>query len=758
MSADKFQSVHEALADVFNASNPNATGTASSHTAFDHDTLSEAFNEPRPNEAGTDLSLARLDHATLTGMFSEPSSEIQTTFDDASAEILSERSQLATDTPAPQPGFDHEMVAEILTEPPTISANTKPPQPSFDHQALAEMLTEARADPIDPPTSPLSFDTEPSSSSALFSSQVQQSRPATRAFAASPLTNAEGARPPKAKSLFAKLHQIFSTKEEPALSYATPAGEISSPGSITAESSPLTFERNSSLPELPSPDSTSPLALETESSRTCLSDQPENRDTASANSGSALPQLPNSFLEEQSHLPTTESSPADLQAEASSPTLFDRSKDMLTVPSAASRSPRTNVESGRPQRLQRLLAELTSTISAKSEPRQTSEKDPSCPTPSTQVESLEPPAATTPVAPQANAESASIRSPETPRWPNKILTPASTNAESQSFIFQNDSTTIDSDQTDSQESARIIATAALPDTKGAQPQEEELPASLIAGNSAFDATPDSPEVATEPALPLPTRAMATRPQTKLLQPTAPPGLDSADNKSLLPIIEQDFPSPSLPNRPESAVPSVKSVIAAHPPETEDAPPQLSSSLLAALHVLNTKPSPPVVEKEPSRTRPASHLDRAGISAKSVNDPKDAEKSLARQTKSLPTEVHAVDSTDSKSSAPISRKEPSSSPISNRPTGVAQTANAIAIAHPADTENAVERVQQAKSLLAELDVNTAIHLRWVMRDIRSKRTKFSPVSTNDLKALMDLGLVETREGLPRLTGLGFIELD
>ena len=69
-----------------------------------------------------------------------------------------------------------------------------------------------------------------------------------------------------------------------------------------------------------------------------------------------------------------------------------------------------------------------------------------------------------------------------------------------------------------------------------------------------------------------------------------------------------------------------------------------------------------------------------------------------------------------------------------------------------------RAQQAKSLLAELDLNTAIHLRWVMRDIRSKRTKFWPVSADDLTTLVELGLVEIREELPRLTGPGFLALD
>ena len=69
-----------------------------------------------------------------------------------------------------------------------------------------------------------------------------------------------------------------------------------------------------------------------------------------------------------------------------------------------------------------------------------------------------------------------------------------------------------------------------------------------------------------------------------------------------------------------------------------------------------------------------------------------------------------------------------------------------------------RAEQAKSLLAGLDLDTGIRLRWAMRDIRGKRTKMSPVSENDLAALMDFGFVEMREGLPRLTGLGVLALD
>ena len=219
-----------------------------------------------------------------------------------------------------------------------------------------------------------------------------------------------------------------------------------------------------------------------------------------------------------------------------------------------------------------------------------------------------------------------------------------------------------------------------------------------------------------------------------------------------------MPSPSLSGQPDSVGPPVNSVGAADPTDAEGARPQHISSLLAALRVLTAKPSPPILEKEASRSTLASQPDNAGMSVEAVAHPTDAESALAQQTKSLLTEMPALVSTDAKSSAPIFEKERSRSPVSDQRTDVAPTAIAVAVVPPADTESAVTRAQQAKSLLAELDLNTAIHLRWVMRDIRSKRTKFSPVSANDLTALMELGLVEMREGLPRLTGLGVLALD
>ncbi len=73
-------------------------------------------------------------------------------------------------------------------------------------------------------------------------------------------------------------------------------------------------------------------------------------------------------------------------------------------------------------------------------------------------------------------------------------------------------------------------------------------------------------------------------------------------------------------------------------------------------------------------------------------------------------------------------------------------------------DSARHVEQSKALLIGLGRETAIRLRWAMRDIRGQRTKMTPVSPNDLAALTDLGFVETHEGIPRLTDLGELVLN
>jgi hypothetical protein len=62
-------------------------------------------------------------------------------------------------------------------------------------------------------------------------------------------------------------------------------------------------------------------------------------------------------------------------------------------------------------------------------------------------------------------------------------------------------------------------------------------------------------------------------------------------------------------------------------------------------------------------------------------------------------------------------------------------------------------EQTSSPWAALDLDTAIRLRWALRDIKAKRTKLTPVSPGDLKTLLEMGLVEMRDDAPLLTNEG-----
>jgi hypothetical protein len=73
-------------------------------------------------------------------------------------------------------------------------------------------------------------------------------------------------------------------------------------------------------------------------------------------------------------------------------------------------------------------------------------------------------------------------------------------------------------------------------------------------------------------------------------------------------------------------------------------------------------------------------------------------------------------------------------------------------------NELAMSDQPHSPLAGLGVEKAIHLRWVLRDIKGKRTKMSPVSPDDLRTLIEMNLVEMRDEIPVLTNQGDRALD
>ena len=67
-------------------------------------------------------------------------------------------------------------------------------------------------------------------------------------------------------------------------------------------------------------------------------------------------------------------------------------------------------------------------------------------------------------------------------------------------------------------------------------------------------------------------------------------------------------------------------------------------------------------------------------------------------------------------------------------------------------------EQTSSLWSGLDLDTAIRLRWALRDIKAKRTKLTPVSPGDLKTLIEMGLIEMCDDATMLTNEGHHALD
>ena len=96
----------------------------------------------------------------------------------------------------------------------------------------------------------------------------------------------------------------------------------------------------------------------------------------------------------------------------------------------------------------------------------------------------------------------------------------------------------------------------------------------------------------------------------------------------------------------------------------------------------------------------------------------------------------------------------------------EAASEAAESEPAGEGNATTRVddkatlvsqgtvaEQPSSPLSGLDLDAAIRLRWALRDIKAKRTKLLPPTSDDLKRLTELGLIEMRDEVPELTNEG-----
>lgn len=71
---------------------------------------------------------------------------------------------------------------------------------------------------------------------------------------------------------------------------------------------------------------------------------------------------------------------------------------------------------------------------------------------------------------------------------------------------------------------------------------------------------------------------------------------------------------------------------------------------------------------------------------------------------------------------------------------------------------LEYVSTDDTPLSDLTIERAIALRWTLRDIVAGRTKFLPLADGDLRLLLEMGMVEMREGEPKLTEAGFAVIE
>lgn len=283
--------------------------------------------------------------------------------------------------------------------------------------------------------------------------------------------------------------------------------------------------------------------------------------------------------------------------------------------------------------------------------------------------------------------------------------------------------------------ARAVAVAPAADVESTHTQQASpLPVEAVA--PIAPAIEPSPPMLREPSYPV----VAGRKKTG--EPAA-----KAD--------QPDNPQPSPTTAPADAVSG--QAPQGRPSLTEPRPIPIKVEALPRSRDKET--SLPTSSGQPDDTEPAAEIVAvaAAPNIESVRPPV-VTGAEPREEKPISSEVPSLLSTVFHPQPRAVENDPSPASIAGQPDPAESTARFVAVAPAAETESAEMGAQQARSPLAELDLDTAIRLRWVMRDIRSRRTKLSPVSDNDLTTLLDLGLVEMRAELPSLTTLGVLALD
>jgi hypothetical protein len=776
MSTDKIQALEEALAEVF--SEPylisTNTNTEQSSPVFDHAALAGIFSEPLPFSTSTTPSPPSFDHQALAEMFSEP----------PLVSIDPQPSPLSFDTWSSSPPLfgqldNGEPEAKAVAVAPSTNAESARPQRA---ESLLAKLRNVFSIKAEPPSSSIEKDSSPPSLTAQKLELM-----ANAILAASPI-DTESVRPQQTKSPLTELSPLISTNSElPSLNLeqepwpprlsgqpgnvrpaASDAAATSPAGSESARPTSLLAETSSLI----STTEPSPPMIEENSSQPTVAGRLDNVDpgvkaATPADTENARPEKAKSLLTElRTLISASTEPPPSVEKQPSRLTLSGRVGNVEPV--AKTHSPPTDAESARAQQARSLQIEPLGATSTTEPSPPIFEKEPSRPILSGRLDNVEP-------AEKTDVESAQPQTPNSSRTElpplisanTKPPPPISETEPSQPVLAaQQDNLAANAAPTDAESAgarqaksfpAELAPLISIDTETSSVIREKETSRPTLAGQ------PDNVEPAAEiVAAASPIEMESARPQRAKSLLAEPPPLISTDTKPSPPDVETEPSPPTLSGQLDNVGPAASTVAAVPPTNAESTRPQRATSLPAELPPTistNAKSPLPILEKDLSRPTLPSQLNDLEPAAKTVSVAPltDAQSTLPTQAKPLQAEKLLPVSTNAKPSS-LSEEAPSRPSVYSRLDNVQSAVRAVAVSPPPTTDGAVTRAQQAKSLLAELDLDTAIRLRWVMRDIRGKRTAISPAGENDLATLIDLGLVEMREKLPSLTALGLLELD
>ena len=670
--------------------------------------------------------------------------------------------------------FDHGTLADIFNDSVSVSSGPEPSPSRLDHRTLAEIFGEPSRAQIDPP----SLDMDESSSPPLFGEDrngevATHHRMAERTAPTAP----ESVQPHRAESLLAKIRYIFTPKTD-ARPHEPPIAAVRAPREeeeTHRDVSPLGIEPGSLLfrpvdqagDRRPTTDGVA-VTPETPISQTSSPAPPSLAEIISSVSSDFQPPLP--VTDNQTLPPIAKIGPDDEYPAADAETTQDgedswqQLESLLTerglsaFPAALPQSsPR---ETTRPPELQQSPERGAGAAYAESREFATAPADATSRTAIEEKTSLQQAGDT------AQDEIGGSQSGDADEIEGIAADPSdkAESAPPQQATSLHIEPPLSAPTEPSVSSPILVEVPPRPEICGppVDPEHAAIPASIATADGDRIAETQSHE-----ATPLQPPASLLRSETESAALSNEPGHIDPVAEIATEIVSDDAESTDREPLPTSAQPSRSDLSSTRSGAVVDPTPEAgpyriqvagTQAYRATLPPLRELPSglslnvagerlPVSHGVRPDRVEPASQV-------ATVDLPIAPQSTLPSRAPSLPAEAPVAGSQAFNDSVPLETTRPLPNLDDPRNVDAGSTTQAIGLA-PATLD---EVAQEPRSLLSELDLESAIRLRWVMRDIRAHRLGMSPARESDLAALAELGLVEIRGALPYLTASGVRELN